>query len=144
MLAATVLLPFDIAVRRLVITRADLARMWAAITSFFRLGRASVPVQPRTSRVSSLLDAKDRVSAERKPTETLSTTALVAPAEATEPVEPQPARVTRRPVASDEDQQPAEPQPKSVRKPAAAPRTTASSLLAAKRRREEGGEDEED
>ena len=57
LLMAALLLPFDIAVRRLVITRGDAARLaqWAGI------GRRSQPVQSGASRVGSLLGVKQRL-----------------------------------------------------------------------------------
>ncbi|HEC24191.1 MAG TPA: VWA domain-containing protein [Chloroflexi bacterium] len=60
LLAATLLLPFDIAVRRLVITREDLAKLAARISPVRR--REEPAVQPGTSRVGSLLAVKERTS----------------------------------------------------------------------------------
>ena len=57
-LAAVLLLPADIALRRLVITRRDWARAWAA--TFGRLRPAAAPAQPRTEQVSRLFRAKER------------------------------------------------------------------------------------
>jgi hypothetical protein len=57
-LAAVLLLPLDIAVRRLVITRRDWERAWAA--SFGRLQPDAVAPIPRTEQVSRLFEAKKR------------------------------------------------------------------------------------
>jgi Ca-activated chloride channel family protein len=58
LLAAVLLLPFDIAVRRLIITREDLSRLMAWI----RPGKARqpAPVETGSSRVGALLAAKER------------------------------------------------------------------------------------
>ena len=57
-LLAVLLLPLDIAIRRLVITRRDWERAWAA--SFGRLQPAGVTPAPRTEQVSRLFEAKQR------------------------------------------------------------------------------------
>ncbi|MCP4418690.1 MAG: VWA domain-containing protein [Chloroflexi bacterium] len=57
-LAAVLLLPLDIAVRRLVITRRDWARAWAA--TFGRWRPATIAPAPRTEQVSRLFEAKQR------------------------------------------------------------------------------------
>lgn len=57
-LVAVLLLPLDIAVRRLVITRQDTARAWAA--TFGRLMPQPVVVPARTEQVSRLFQAKGR------------------------------------------------------------------------------------
>jgi uncharacterized membrane protein len=57
LLLALVLLPFDVAVRRLVITRSDWQRLRTAVMS--RFTRAEIP-QERSERVATLLDARDR------------------------------------------------------------------------------------
>jgi hypothetical protein len=115
---ATVLLPFDIAVRRLVITRSDWAKLFAWL-GFGRRRRAE-PIQPRTSRVASLLDVKDRVAADQQPTEIMGAESPTGGER-----EPTPEPAPRR-------------EPKPVAQPA--PRSMASSLLAAKRRREQDEE----
>jgi hypothetical protein len=131
---ATVLLPFDIAVRRLVITRSD----WAKLFAWLGIGRRrrAEPVQPRSSRVASLLDVKDRVAADQQPTEIMGVDTAVpdggaqslAPLHTGGEPEPTPEPTLRR-------------EAKSVDTPA--PRSTASSLLAAKRRREQDEDEEE-
>lgn len=57
-LLAVLLLPVDIAVRRLVITRRDWERAWAA--TFGRWQPATVVPAPRTEQVSRLFEAKQR------------------------------------------------------------------------------------
>jgi Mg-chelatase subunit ChlD len=126
LLLATILLPFDIAVRRLVITRADVARFRAW------LGRGRIAAaEPERSRVGSLLDVKERVSREREealravePIERAAAAPRSADAAPPEPVRtPRPAR-EGRPAPT--------PQPGTG--------ATVSSLLARKRERE-GDED---
>ena len=62
-LAAVLLLPFDIAVRRLVITRRDWQRAWAA--TFGRWQTVPVQLEPRTEQVSRLFQAKQRAGTQR-------------------------------------------------------------------------------
>ena len=57
-LAAVLLLPLDIAVRRLMVTRRDWQRAWAA--TFGRLQPAAAAPVPRTEQVSRLFEAKKR------------------------------------------------------------------------------------
>jgi Mg-chelatase subunit ChlD len=65
-LLAAVLLPFDIAVRRLVISRAD----WARLAAWLGFGRRrkAVPVETGASRVGALLDVKERISRQQPET----------------------------------------------------------------------------
>ncbi|MBN1123191.1 MAG: VWA domain-containing protein, partial [Anaerolineae bacterium] len=62
LLVAAILLPFDIAVRRLVITRADFVKLAARLRP---RRRTSEPVPVGASRVGALLEVKDRVAHER-------------------------------------------------------------------------------
>jgi uncharacterized membrane protein len=55
LLAALLLLPFDIAVRRLVITRTDVQRAWQAV-----FGRARAAAEGPSERLSTLMTAKER------------------------------------------------------------------------------------
>lgn len=57
LIVVLLLLPFDIAVRRLIVTRSDLMRLRAALSS--RFGQAQAALPP-TERLSSLLDARNR------------------------------------------------------------------------------------
>ncbi|MCA9918843.1 MAG: hypothetical protein KC445_12870, partial [Anaerolineales bacterium] len=68
-LLAVILLPIDIAVRRLVITKRDWERAWAA--TFGRLRPAAAAPAPRTEQVSRLFEAKQRAGQEaaQKPSE---------------------------------------------------------------------------
>ncbi len=59
---AALLLPFDVAVRRLVITRGEVRRGWAALAERVRRVRPARTAAPqRTERVHALLRAKERV-----------------------------------------------------------------------------------
>lgn len=62
-LLATLLLPVDIALRRLVITRTDWQRAWVA--TFGRFAPQSVEPAPRTQQMSSLFEAKGRAGVKR-------------------------------------------------------------------------------
>jgi uncharacterized membrane protein len=63
-LLAILLLPFDIAARRLVLTRRDWGRAWAAATG--RVRRRSASARERTAAMSSLMQAKERATADRR------------------------------------------------------------------------------
>ena len=63
-LLAVVLLPVDIALRRLVITQRDLARAWAATFGRWQRPQTSL-VQERQAQVSRLFEAKRRASVPR-------------------------------------------------------------------------------
>lgn len=65
-LIATLLLPIDIALRRLVITKSDWQRAWAA--TFGRFTPQQVEPAPRTQQMSSLFEAKDRAGVKRPST----------------------------------------------------------------------------
>ncbi|MBN1311033.1 MAG: VWA domain-containing protein [Anaerolineae bacterium] len=120
LLAATLILPFDIAVRRLVIARSD----WTRLLAWLGIGRRkAAPVQSGASRVGSLLSVKDRVPRPRHPV-------TGEPEKPSAPV--QPAR-----------EQP-DPAPRPVPRQASQPgsgRGTAASLLKSKQARR--GEDKE-
>lgn len=119
LLATILLLPFDIAVRRLVLTRSDVARLaaWLGIGR-----RREAPVVPGTSRVGALLDVKERAAkAARQP----STARSVTPVRPAEQAPEQPAPAPRP-----------EPRPQPRPPAAAGSGSTAASLLASKRRRQ--------
>lgn len=83
LMAAVLLLPFDIAVRRVVISRYDLQRAWARVLSFFAI-RAPQPQPPtpqRAEQLSSLFKAKERAgeAAPRAAEPPILTTPSVAP-----------------------------------------------------------------
>lgn len=124
LLLAVLLLPFDIAVRRLVITRYDLRRLWGRVLAFFAL-RAPKPatVTPqRAEQLSSLFKAKERAG---------EATKAAGEAEASKPIAPP--IVT--PTAA--EQKPVAPRPTPTRPGAApAPGSTSAALLAKKRARE--------
>lgn len=78
--AALLLLPIDVGVRRLVLTRGDLARL----AGWLRLRRAALPVEGRPERLDRLLGAKERARQRRVADEDVSVPAgerPVAPAE---------------------------------------------------------------
>ncbi|HQE17087.1 MAG TPA: VWA domain-containing protein [Aggregatilineales bacterium] len=120
LLFAVILLPFDIAVRRLVLTRSDLARLVA----WLGIGRQQAqPVERGTSRVGSLLDVKERASRELD----------AAPRAVPPPAEPAAPSAPRQP-------KPQEPAPRRETPRRQPEGSTVSSLLASKRRRSEGDE----
>lgn len=124
-LIAVLLLPFDIAVRRLVITRRDWQRAWAA--TFGRWQPATVQPVQRTEQVSRLFQAKQRAG-------TQSTHADPA-TEAPPPIQRQDAAKRPTPVQKPEPKRkPA--QPKPTPSSSAAGSTLASHLLEKKRQQQ--------
>ncbi len=131
LLLAAILLPFDIAVRRLVITRADLVRLAA----WMGVGPRHVETAgPRTSAAGALFAAKERAAARAE-----RPAASPAPAPAIEPPEAEPAAG----IPQIERTQPAAPipAPRAPRGKPASGAGTVSSLLARKRAREEDEEE---
>ncbi|MCA9958202.1 MAG: VWA domain-containing protein [Anaerolineales bacterium] len=116
-LAAVVLLPFDIATRRLVITRRDWQRAWAA--TFGRLRPQVVQPTARPEQVSRLFQAKERASTQS----TAETTNQPTSSGSSTPVTPTPAAPTNAPT------QPTTPPPA---KPSQAPTTPPSGTLASR------------
>lgn len=120
LLFAVALLPFDIGVRRLVVTRSDLARLVA----WLGLGRREAqPAERGASRVGSLLDVKERASREMEPER------RAVPPAPSEPAAPPPA------------ERPPEPAPRREAPRREPEGSTVSSLLASKRRRTEGDDE---
>ena len=68
LVVAVLLLPVDIAMRRLVVSRRDFQRAWSA--TFGRLLPERVPATARTEQVSRLFQAKERAGT--RPTDGLS------------------------------------------------------------------------
>jgi Mg-chelatase subunit ChlD len=128
LILATMLLPLDIAVRRLVITRLDLRRAWARVREWFALHAPQpAPAAPqRVEQLSALFKAKERAGGETAPREPASS-ATSAPAQGMPPASPPPA--AKAPLASPP---PAASQP-------SAPGSTSAVLLAKKKARERGG-----
>lgn len=130
---ATILLPFDIAVRRLVIGRQDVARAWAATLGRLRLQPAQQAAE-RTEQVARLFQAKAR-----------ATTQQAREAEAGEEVMPPEATSTQETAGSaDRPDQVRRPVPEA--KPRATPPpapggTLASRLLEKKKEQDKTPED---
>ncbi|MCA9979993.1 MAG: hypothetical protein KDD89_04155, partial [Anaerolineales bacterium] len=78
LLTAVVLLPFDVAVRRLVVTRADVRRAWAATGGRVFGGHTAVETE-RTPQMSSLFQAKQRAGTRIAPSDTDPNTAVPPP-----------------------------------------------------------------
>ena len=132
LLLALLLLPFDIAVRRLVITKRDWERVWAS--TFGRFASQPVVVAPRPEPMSRLFQAKERASTQSSDEESAS--ANVPPpvmrrdaTETTQPSMPRPPAVTR---------------PRSVPKQGGSPASgsLASRLLDKKRQQQQDQQDE--
>lgn len=73
-LAALLLLPLDVGIRRLIVTWRDLVKAWAALTAPFRHKPAEISGEP-SERLGRLLDAKGRVrtaDTSPEPAETLT------------------------------------------------------------------------
>lgn len=132
LLLATILLPFDIAVRRLVITQSDLVRFRNRLFP----GKPT-PVAPRESRVGTLFEAKQRAE-QRTQVNDLpsfgsgesSDPPLPSQPSTPRPAAPSPAKARPTPV------KPAAPKP-TAGPSTAVPGSTASSLLARKRARQQ-------
>ena len=137
LLAATLLLPFDIAVRRLALTRADLARL-AAWLGFGR--RRAVPVTPGASQAGRLLDVKERVR-ERAPRPAPTSTIARLKQAKGEPPSATAADVTVAPTSTQRLERPSRPAPPRPAPPSGGGGTTASALLKSKRQRRGEGDD---
>lgn len=87
-LVATLLLPFDIAARRLVLTRRDWARAWSAITG--RARPQPAPVPERSEAMTALMQAKERATADRRPQAVENLPSAEAAATETPPAADQP------------------------------------------------------
>ncbi len=127
LLLAAVLLPFDIAIRRLVITRADLTRLAA----WLGLGRrrAARPVEVGTSRVGSLLGVKERLEREH-----------ASPRHPAIPERPAPQIPTSRPATEAPARSESPPSGRAPSAPASGAGTVSSLLRSKRARREEGEE----
>ncbi|NDJ53922.1 MAG: VWA domain-containing protein, partial [Chloroflexi bacterium] len=136
LLAATILLPFDIAVRRLVITRADLQGLAASLGFGERTARQP---EARTSSAAALFAAKERASQSIDQPPASESAVRETPASAAQAPAGQPTPVAP---ASQPDQPAARPAPRpgADRSPTSAGRSTASTLLARKRARQEDDE----
>ncbi|MBE2224936.1 MAG: hypothetical protein IAF02_25570, partial [Anaerolineae bacterium] len=86
-LIAVLLLPLDIAVRRVVITRRDGQRAWAA--TFGRLLPQTVTAAPQTEQVSRLFQAKERAATRRPQPDSLTVPEELTPSAAIEKTAPQ-------------------------------------------------------
>ncbi|MEM7331715.1 MAG: VWA domain-containing protein [Chloroflexota bacterium] len=113
-LTAVLLLPIDIAFRRLVVTRQDMQNAWAA--TFGRFQTQPVAPAPRTEQVSRLFQAKDRAA---------------APKAAPEPSKDAPPPIQRQDAVEQAKPQPKKEQPSSspTAKTPPASGTLASRLL---------------
>ena len=124
---AALLLPFDIAVRRLVISRHDLQRAWQKAGAWLSARRQQLTPQPapRSEQLSSLFRAKGRV---QEPKETVD--GAKPPGEA-------PVRLptTAAPPAAPEPEPRVPAAPSAL--PGPAPTSTSAALLAAKKRARE-------
>ncbi len=125
-LLAVLLLPLDIAVRRLVITRRDWERAWAA--TFGRWQPATTVPAPRTEQVSRLFEAKRRAG---KTTTNAEETA----------VPPAGSQATSGKTAAEPDIRPSAPTPPAPRTPPPGqPGTLAARLLKKKQQSENDSE----
>jgi hypothetical protein len=133
LLLAVVLLPLDIAVRRLVLTRYDLQRAWSRASTWLTLRPAPAAPPQRVEQLSSLFKAKDRAGMALSTKEAKGLeSAVVPPPIVTTPVKPDRAD-TPAPVVT------APPHPPSHTEATPAPTpsaSTSSALLARKRARE--------
>lgn len=100
-LTAVLLLPVDIAIRRLVVTRRDMERAWQA--TFGRFAPQPAPVAPRTEQVSRLFEAKQR--AVDKPANQPPPTLSQEPSAAQNVPEPPPPKPAPKPSTPASDNQ---------------------------------------
>ncbi|MCP5097500.1 MAG: VWA domain-containing protein [Chloroflexi bacterium] len=127
-LIALILFPFDIAIRRLVITRRDWERAWAATFGRLRPQPAAAPA-PRTEQVSRLFQAKQRAGSGRPVTDVEQT--AVPP-----PIQRQDAATTK-PTSQSEKHSPSSPRkPSSPPAKPAAGGSLASRLLEKKQQQQ--------
>lgn len=141
LLVAVCLLPFDIAIRRLVVTRYDLERAWARARAWLTLRPLqTVPVTPqRAEQLNSLFRAKDRAGLARKPEEAEAPPAVSVPPIVTTPSSTTPPTPPRDvPAATSSSPKPAPTVQPSAPPPAtptspSSPASTSSALLARKR-----------
>jgi uncharacterized membrane protein len=78
LLAATILLPLDIAVRRVIITRSDVQKATVWLRNRIGVGQTLVPNQVTTERIARLRDAKDRAASATTTTEAATTNLAAA------------------------------------------------------------------
>jgi uncharacterized membrane protein len=130
LLAAALLLPLDIAVRRLVVTRYEMQRAWRRMTGWLvlRPAAAEAAAAPRTQQLSSLFRAKDRAGTVLPKDEAPGVAPVPPPIVVTPPVPERPAPLAPPAATSTPRPAAAPPQP--------APGNTSSALLARKRERE--------
>lgn len=136
-LLAVVLLPVDVAVRRLVVSRSDLERAWAAIAGRWRLRRAEAPARPE--RVARLFQAKQRAGMSRTEEKRAEVPGVEPP-----PIERQ-AAVQRGEKRGDEQQSESR-RPQQARDAVPMPRadtSLAARLLEKKRQQEQAGKEEQ-
>jgi hypothetical protein len=117
-LLAAFLLPFDIASRRLIITRQDLLRLrdWILVRLNFRRATAPMVAAQPTPRMQALLKAKDRAAESTKSPPQTAPTETRAPTQ--QPIVSEPAKT---------DQPVPEPEKASTQEPAPPERTTTST-----------------
>jgi hypothetical protein len=108
LLVATLLLPFDIAIRRLLVTRSDFARLSAWARGRFQRQRAAEAAP--SERLSSLREARDRARQRTAAVEAEDGETQAPPPFRTPPPE-------RRPTPEPRQSQPAEPPPAEPAKP---------------------------
>ncbi|HEX6384243.1 MAG TPA: VWA domain-containing protein [Anaerolineae bacterium] len=134
-LLAAALLPVDIALRRLVVTRRDLERIWAA--TFGRWQRRSLEPAARTEQVSRLFQAKQRAETGRTRMAGAETgTPPILGQDAAEPDESRPRQPQEQP-------QPAPVKESRSTAPPAASSSLAARLLEKKRQQERTNKEEQ-
>lgn len=140
LLFALLLLPLDIAVRRLIVTRSDLVHVAQRVRSVFS-GRQFAPAAATSERIGSLMDARERA---RQRTEQQASGISTATA----------LRMRRERPRNERDEQPAAPAPQAPAaskprytpplQPAAEPKDPNENVaerLLKKRRKEQGGDE---
>lgn len=129
-IVALLLLPIDIALRRLVITRRDVTRAWSA--TFGRFKPHPIPVPARSEQVSRLFQAKERAGTQGEGETELEEEPVLAVGRQSEVVE-------TATIAAEKP--PPSPKPRPSPSPDAPQGTLASRLLERRRGQEEEPED---
>ena len=129
-LLAALLLPFDIASRRLIITRQDLLRLREWILVRLNLGRPTAPkvAVQATPRMQALLKAKDRAAESTKSASTTPMPPIEVQGPPEQPVSPPVQEIDQPPVI-----EPEKPSQKEPVAPETSTSTTTASLLERKK-----------
>ncbi len=126
---ALLLLPLDIAVRRLVVTRYDLQRAWGHVRVWVGLPAAQPAPAPRAERLSALFKAKDRAGVSSSPDAQAHAEVKMPPPIVVQPAASEKVEIPTQVIAAPPRTPTSSPSPP-------VPASTSAALLAKKRARE--------